>query len=295
MNPHEEKLWRMLEEGKITLEQWEALRANLPGAESQEPKETGAETPPPPPPYPHPAPSPGFQAGTRPWPVAAAALLFFLVSGAGLCVLGLNGIPASICNIAIGIGLLKMKRWVYVLALVLSALAATATLVQSQAVGVVLNSVFVGLLLCAWDFFYPAHPLRNWPAEFERLWTFLPFRYRTCPPRLQALALFLVVCGSSSFLRGMIPHGTLNPAQGVIALLIDLALAYGVLCRKRFVFFILIALIAMAVLGLLTTRLDGLSLILTIIKGALLYLARADFLRPPSHRPAAGYSTPDPE
>lgn len=298
MDPRLENLWRMLEEGKITPEQYEALRANLPYEALEEPE--GA--PPPRPPESPAAAWPRAEGAAPPVTILLSAILFFLVGLASFFAMAhQHGSPskaftlgfAGVVEIATGFGLLKMVRWVYLSALILSAMAVLATLTEANFSAVIINAVFLGLLMAAWPHFFPEAPMETWPDKIQKFSAdALPVeRLRLSPPPIQILAIFLIGMGIFNLARTWFPHSPFTTGQAIIALLIDIALAYGVLRRKRFVFYILIATTA---LGLIVNLANGaiITICLKMMEAALLYQARDCF---PGPSPAPGPADPSPD
>lgn len=274
MNPHEEKLWRMLEEGKITLEQWEALRANLPGA-----GEDVAEpaSPPPPPPLP-PRLAPRMAeppAGKVPGPIRACSIMFFVIGvltifagiycgrlgihdgGAGPASLGpFSLLFAGLTDIAMGYGLLLMRRWIYTVALVMSVYVTIASLATLNLLACCINAVFPVLLLSQWRLFYPKVRLEDLSARFVLFYRRNPplRLFGAAPAPLPALVAITVISGVWTLcpLFGARVHET--PLEGILAVLTVAALAYGLLCRSRIVAIIFAYL---SVLGLLVALEQG--------------------------------------
>lgn len=271
MNPHEEKLWRMLEEGKITLEQWEALRANLPDA-----GEDAAEPPPPPPPPPRLEPRTAEPpAKGVPGPIRACSIMLFVIGAltifAGIYSgrLGLQRggyspasrgpfslLLAGVTDLAMAYGLLLMRRWIYTATLVTSVYATIASLATLNFFGCCINAIFPVLLLSQWRLFYPKVRLEDLSARFALFYRRNPplRLFGAAPAPLPALVVITMISGVWSLcpLFGARVHET--PLAGVLAVVTALALSYGLLCQSRLV---AILFAYLSVLGLLVALEHG--------------------------------------
>lgn len=298
MNLYEEKLARMLAEGKITQEQYNELRENLP------------------PPIPaKPGPNDGFQSdsplrsmisGSIPLPIAiCAAYLFFAafirlskLSGVSLNSEGQSILIGDVINIALGIALLKMRRWAYVALLILALPTLISELFTLQLAELVLNSLYYYLLVSAWPFFFPDKTLSDMINSAARFYLQNPSGklYAASPVAVKILRLvfffgmILNLCGgygarmivminmqlgqAMPFLQRLIAqsYGHNTPTVGVAGALLNAAMAFAVVYPIRTVYQILGAIIGLGLLVSLV-RFDLFTLTIKLDEGALLFLA----------------------
>lgn len=304
MNPYEEKLQRMLEEGKVTPAQYEELRANLPGEEPQPPRPENAPPgtapgPLPPPPLPPrfsaPHPAGAEETAPLPWQVLACAVFLFIVGVVGFMIdinhIEANRLPgliiASLLNFAAGFALLKRIRWVYIPMLILVLLAMIVNLAQGILAAFFINGIFLSLLLNAWRFFCPdrspGEALEAGWQSVQRTLNRDPFL--ACPLPLKMLAGFLILEALHVFFIG-----ALTPGQRIAGAAIDLLFCLFVLRQNRIALIILSAftvyaffynLIRMAIFSLLIVSFRG---------GALLWFWRTLLNHAPADEPSRDHS-----
>ncbi len=150
------KLVRMLNEGRITMNQYEEFVANLPeeDAHSYRPEPTSD--------------SPGLDSDSKaPWYIATCAILLFTVAILSLLVplsglAGFSGVMGVIgvlivvlLDTALGIGLLMRSRIAYVLGCVAVVAAVIVPVIRGNLPAFIINSVFAALLLPGYSWFFP--------------------------------------------------------------------------------------------------------------------------------------------
>ena len=152
-----EKLKKLLEEGKITEEQFELLKENLPKNSPPQPEFSS-----------HFSEESHLNLGDRisreiqklpnnPWQIWACSLFLFLVSVVHL-LLGFYKpvlFLAGIIEIVLGIGLLKRWKWTYFVGIVFG-FAAVAS--GNNISAFLINGLFLGILASAWKAFFPEKP-----------------------------------------------------------------------------------------------------------------------------------------
>jgi hypothetical protein len=228
---YEEKLRKLLEEGKITPEQYEELRTHLPmeehvargeGKLSEQRKASE------------------FKSVRRtPWNVWCAAGLYFLAALNNLVGFATGHAPWAALyvpiQIALGVGLVYANRWAFGLGLLFAVLHVgyTAMYLPKLAVAFIVNAALTVFLLSAYRYFYPlvrgvggeeAAILSRGKESVRRVLPRLPLQVALC-------VIFLLVMAVLDIAQGMF--------QGSIVCVV---LAAGLFYAQKWAFIITIVL-----------------------------------------------------
>lgn len=301
MNPYEDKLARMLADGKITQEQYNELRENLPPTAPAKPgANDGIRSD---------SPLRSIIPGSIPLPIAiCAAYLFFaafirLSKLSGVSFVSLNSEGQSILigdviNVALGIALLKMRRWAYVALLILALPTLISELFTLHLAGLVLNSLYYYLLVSAWPFFFADKTLSDLINSAARFYLQNPSGklYAASPLAVKILRLLFFfsmivnLCGgygarmivminmqlgqAMPFLQRLIVHSFANirPAAGVAGAVLNALMVLAVVYPNRTLYKVLGAILGLGLLGSLV-RFDLFTIMMKLAEAGLLYLA----------------------
>jgi hypothetical protein len=131
---HDDKVEKLLKEGKISPEQYQELQANLPEK-----------------------PVTAFVEKKKPWQVWVCSI--FLFAAAVLIIPAYGKHPyliiATILNTILGFGLFLRKRWAFIATAVFGVLAVLSILIKVNLPAFLLNLTFCIILGSIWKYYFP--------------------------------------------------------------------------------------------------------------------------------------------
>ena len=145
-----EKLRKMLEEEKITQEEYEKLLESIPKEKKIETEDSEESN----------KSSSSFQSENVrqkiPWQTWCFIIILFLCGIVHFLMVGKYPQlgAAAILEIVLGFGLYYMKKWAYIILGVICILTMFANIFHGQIIALILNMVFLVILISAWKYYF---------------------------------------------------------------------------------------------------------------------------------------------